>query len=494
MRQLTLIVCFFLWVGSHLYAQDQIGMKLSNMAPTQMSRLNPSAIVDQKPYRDFEVFGVGAYLMNDFMFYRAEEISILRAQIPEETDYNLNSNPRNLFAQANVFLPSFSTSHNQWAFGLRTNIRTFSVGKDLPAHLFQLIKEGVGFEDIQGQDFSSSGFRASAASWLEIGGQIGTILIRDKKNLLTAGVSVQRLIGIAGSGLYANSFSYNIQNDTALSVLETTSEFGLSKIEINSGKGWGLDFGLTYQRKLDNTKRYNTHSLKSGCNYIDYKWKLGVAIIDVGSLNFTPSGFYRKFDAVGLQLQDIEGFDPQGSEDVTAYLDNGVVAGRVQESNEFKMRLPTSLNVQFDYNLENDFRVGAIANLGFPANNAFGVERPNYVAVIPRYERLRFEAAVPVSINTVFQRPRVGLMLRWAGVTVGTDNVIPYIFDTDVYGADFYFTIRILTFNSKECLRKGVDWRVNDCTAPSIRWGSRNQKQNNKTRYDRNKKRQKRYL
>ena len=494
--QIRIIISFvfLLLVGTVTHAQDQLGMKLSNMAPTQMARLNPSAIVDQKPFRDFEIFGVGAYLMNDYIYYDGNQTSILTGQIPEEPDDIYNTTSKNVFAQANVFLPSFSTSYGKYAFGLRTNIRTFAHGKDIPFHLAKFFKEGIGFDDLQDQELFSSNFRVNATSWLEIGGQFGMILLQKRKHMLTGGISLQRLSGIAGAGLYASTFNYNVENDTVFTILETTSDFGVSNLGFNAGRGWGTDIGFTYHRKLDNTERYNSHSLKSGCNYIDYKWKAGISLIDLGRINFTPNSFYRGFQAVGAQLNNLEGQDPQSVEDLVSYIDDGILVGDVDEDNEFRMRLPTSLNMQFDYNFENDIRVGAIANIGFPANNAFGVERPTYAAVIPRYERLYFEAALPVSINTMFMNPRVGLMLRWGPVTVGTDNIIPFAFNSDIYGADFYFTVRILRFNSPECIRKGVDWRVNDCTAPSNRWSSRDKKGNNKRRYQRNKKRQKRYL
>ena len=66
----------------------------------------------------------------------------------------------------------------------------------------------------------------------------------------------------------------------------------------------------------------------------------------------------------------------------------------------------------------------------------------NQLALMPRYERKRFEVAVPISFYEQF-KPRVGLGIRWGALTIGSDMLGPLFGLTDSYGADFYVGLSI---------------------------------------------------
>ncbi len=492
MKNILSLFIVFVSFNVTLLAQDQVGLKLSTMMPVQTARLNPSAIVDQRPFLDVEVVGFGGVIDNNYLYAPKEETSIIRNQFPDEASDVFDEKVKSFYGDLTLFLPSFTISKGRFSYGLRTGLRTYANAKDVPYHLAKFSKEGFEYEPLEGQGFSSAPFHVAAASWLEIGGQFGMIVHQKDRNMISAGISIQRLSGITGIGMYVNSLDYNVPNDTLFNIEEVSGELAVTDPGFNTGTGWGFDLGVTFQKKLESLRGYTPHSKSSACTYIDYKWKLGVSIVDIGRINFKSQTYTRSFSGAFSEWENIENETTDDAAAVADMIDDNV-EGDISEGSSYKMRLPTSLNVQFDYNLENNFRIGAIGNFGIPANSAYGLERLDYIAVIPRYEQLRFEVAVPISMNN-YARPKLGAMLRLGPLAIGTDNIIPWLLDVDIYNLDFYFTLHIRKFNSNECKAAGVNWRVNDCTAPSTRRTYKDIKRDNRKRYKRNRRKQKRYL
>jgi hypothetical protein len=66
----------------------------------------------------------------------------------------------------------------------------------------------------------------------------------------------------------------------------------------------------------------------------------------------------------------------------------------------------------------------------------------NQISLTPRYERKRFEVAIPISFYEQF-KPRVGLGIRYGILTIGSDMLSPIFGLTESYGADFYLGLSI---------------------------------------------------
>lgn len=464
MRKLIFIflLVFVAFLGK---AQDQVGSKLSNSVPTQMARLNPSAIVDQKPYKDFELFGASLYGDNNFARLSKHKFSLFQWKWPDAELVNKNEEVRS-FGEATIFLPSFSKSLGKYSVGFRSEIRTYQWSENISHNLAQLGQEAFNFSSLENIPLEANGFRVSMASWLDLGVQVGAILHQHDKNQLSGGLSLRRLVGIGAAGIEVNDMAY-VANDRNLSISSFNGELGITSPNLNSGSGWGLDLGVTYQRKLTSTRGYTPHSRRSGCRYIDYKWKIGLALLDVGSIIFKTQSYSRTIENASLPATNISELEFENVEQIVNWVDSAFVDGAVRKEQSYSVALPTALNLQFDYNLENDFRIGLVGNLSLNNTGDFKLKRLHYIAVIPRYEREQIEFGVPVSTNS-FLRPRVGFMLRVGPFTLGSDNFLPLFSLVDVHELQAYCSLRILRLYSNECASKKKMWRVKDCTAPSL--------------------------
>jgi hypothetical protein len=118
--------------------------------------------------------------------------------------------------------------------------------------------------------------------------------------------------------------------------------------------------------------------------------------------------------------------------------------------------------VQFDYNFENNFYVNATAMYGPRLGN--NVRRGGLLAIVPRYERKRWEISLPLFLWD-FQYPQFGLQVRLNNMLIiGSDRIMPLIYRSNVYGLDIYFHLKFSLYKNPACKRKGGK-KESDCPA-----------------------------
>ncbi len=430
-----------------------------------MARLNPSAIVDQKPFQDFELFGASLYGDNNFARLSKHKFSLFQWKWPDSQLAKQKDRVQS-FGEATIFLPSFTKSLGKFSLGFRSELRAYQWSEDIPYSFARLGQEGFNFTALENIPLQANNFRVSTAAWLDLGVQVGAILHQQDKNQLSGGLAIRRLVGVGAAGIEVNDLDY-VASDRNLTISSLNSQLGITSPNLNSGGGWGFDFGMSFQRKLKSTRRYTPHSRKSGCKYIDYKWKLGLSLIDIGSIRFRTESYSRTIENASLPATNISKLEFDNAEQVVNWVDSSFVDGDIQQGQSYSVALPAAVNLQFDYNLENDFRIGLIGNWAVNNTGDFVVKRLHYVAVIPRYEREQIEFGLPVSTNS-FLRPRIGFMLRVGPFTLGSDNFLPLFSLVDVHELQAYCSVRILKLYNDDCAGKRKMWRVKDCTAPSL--------------------------
>ena len=68
-----------------------------------------------------------------------------------------------------------------------------------------------------------------------------------------------------------------------------TGRYGGSKIGFHPGVGYGADIGFTLEKKVSPSRYYKPHSPQSNCKYVDYVYRLGFSILDIGAIKFKGS-------------------------------------------------------------------------------------------------------------------------------------------------------------------------------------------------------------
>jgi hypothetical protein len=454
MNRLTTIS--FILIGVSATAQERLGIANSNYAGTNGVLLNPSSMVDSWTYIDINLAGASAFVHNNY--YYLPETNLLRLAKNKE----LANNPmdkytktlKNGFFQGSVSGPAVTMVLGDHAIGLNTNIRSYANVNKVPYHLAKFTKEGFTFSELQNQDFSVKNASFNAMSWGEVGLSYGKILKKQDRDLISAGITVKKLFGITQGSLLIEELDYNVNDSAQMMVSNYKGQLAYTEPAFNSGKGWGFDLGFTYKKMKEDVSGYIPHSKAYDCECMDYQYKIGASILDIGRIKFTQNAlltsyengqgqFDTDFQAINEIDDIIEPFDELAND-----------GGTSSSTYTYKAKLPTAASVQVDYNLGKFFYVNGTMVQRLTSAKKLGVVRPNLTTVSLRYERKRFEVAVPVSLYE-YRYPMMGVMVRLNSVIIGTDNLGPYLFKTDIYRADIYVSVKYSIFKSGKCKEKG---------------------------------------
>lgn len=435
------------------HAQESMGIANSNYAPTQSVHLNPSSIVDSKVWLDVHIVGAGAYLYNNYFYF--PKASVWTRPFPEGRDRHEESSVYRGDFNADVWGPSFTLSLGRHAIGLHTAVRSFTDATRVPASIAKFIFKGINYDPQHNIDFYGENFNGTSLTWGEIGLTYGTIIHRKQKNLWTGGVTAKYLSGINSLAVDIESINYNVLNDSNLYVIPVTGKYAMVEPGLGAGNGWSIDLGVTYKRMLDIVDSYVPHSATSDCSVKDYKYKVGLSVMDLGSIRFNKNAVYQQYinTEATWNRYDTASFTNVGSTDQN--LNNNINNGASQNirSSSFTTWLPSYASLQFDYNFGKNMFANLTVIQGFRIQAPFGVHRRSTIAITPRYEMKRWEVSLPVALHD-YRKFQVGLMFRINNLIIGSDHLIPLIFRTNMNAADIYFHLKIPFYKNPECAGK----------------------------------------
>ena len=444
----TVIVCC-----SFLFArgQENLGAIQDNYSPVNGMFLNPSVMVDQKPWLDINIVGVSAYVRNNSIYLpntnllRPSTYPEVIARNPQEKAYGT--------AVASVLGPSFTISMRHHSIGFHAAARGYVFMKNIPDPVAILLEE---FKDARTADgkYSSRNIRAKGLAWEEYGISYGRIFYQRQKNMLSAAITVNRLYGASAAGIYIRKGDLDVLNQEG-NLINLDGKYWYNEPARKAGKGFSGSLGFTYKKMKKDVSNYVPHSVFGSCVVAEYKHKLGVSLIDVGAIRFNRQVIFNDIDENTNidSLDELADISPEN-------LANS-------EGNRFTAWLPAAVSVQYDYNLENNFYFNTTLVQRASLPQWFGTERSSLYSLGLRYERKAFTLAVPFSLHE-YRYTQLGLSLRLWSLLIGTDNLLPLIRRQDVYAADLYFYLKIPIFTAPWCRTRKNKERKNHGTTRKV--------------------------
>ncbi len=446
MKQRCLFVLLLVWEQNTLLrGQDRLGTSNSNYMSTQSIFMNPSSSVDSKTYMQLNLAGVNTFLMSNIVY--AKDFSVYGHKNNEAYIQNLGFNssrlPKFAYGSVNADGPAFVLSQGKYGFGVFVrgrsvvNVRAGSILSASSLSIQDNLNAGTTYVNLKNT-------KAATMSWLEYGGNFGMMIHRTRNTLLSGGINLRYLSGL--NLMYANmtdlSGSYN---DSLITVTNMSGKIRFTDLTYHAGRGLGMDIGVTFKKMQGNSSSYYPNSVRCACKTIDYKYKVGVALKDIGfirfknttsSANVTGSGSYY------TDRNDVSYLTALEQLSSTSFSDKPILAS-----------LPAALVAQLDWNFENHLYVNStLVKSALPAGLT-GVQSANYISVAPRYEWHNFEVSTPFTLQN-FIYPLVGLGLRYRTFTIGVDNIIPFLKAKDTYGMGIYFSVGISLFKNPACKTK----------------------------------------
>lgn len=450
------------------------GITMSNNAGSTGAILNPTALITSKLYMDINIATADVFFENNYAFIHKEDYSLFKYLTknpefpkygPDEMpfDHYTGKNNKYIYSSELLIGPSFMVSVGRHAFGLRTGARVLTSANAIPYEIANFGYYGLDYTEQHNINYTSSNFGSAAL----VMGEIGLTYAHSFRKIFmeewSAGITVKRMFAAAGGYMYAYDIDYMVLNDTTINIKNLNAEMGYSfpmdydnndfpdSGPLIKGGGFGLDLGVTFQNK---TLSYQKKRVRRLCSqrYIDYIYKVGISILDLGYVNFKQNAQLQSFENVSKYWINVDTLNYYNLNALTRTLSD-VFYGDPDASlvdNKIKVFLPTALSLQGDYKIYGNWYAGGVFIQPLRLGKSY-IRRPAQLAIVPRFETPHFEFAVPLSLYD-YQSPRLGASIRYRFLTVGTDELLGLLGLTDFTGLDFYFSVKI-NFRKGNCGR-----------------------------------------
>lgn len=465
----TIALALLLGLFSTISAQEQLGIRLSGYGGINSTLLNPAYHATTPLRWDINLAEGAAHFWNNYAYMQETSLLSLwqqrdnldfiaapdlpRGEQPQANtiviDFNRDQRSRSTLALGSLLGPSFYFSiGEQHRIGLITRLRVMGTARGVDNQFSYYNYYPRPFFS----EFEVAPFSSAIGAWSEVGLNYA-YLAETGSGQIAIGATVKALQAYEGS-YWQNASAFRLQKlpNDSLSGSPVDFRYGLTSSNLNAesflpernGGGIGLDLGLTLT--ID------------GDADAPYLWKLGVSLIDLGRINFNRNAkkyqvrtssqtiigtdAYRSFISLEQSEDYLDFFSSQALGDSTAAL--------VGQS--FGFWLPAALSLQVDHALGGPVFIGAALIQGLPLNP--GLRRGSLLAISPRLESRWLEAALPVSLYD-WQSLRVGLAVRLAFLTIGTDHLGSIFRKSDLRGSDFYLALKVNPFSKAEPPSRG---------------------------------------
>lgn len=437
-----LFLLVFSW-ALDVSAQEELGFVNSNYAGVNSLFINPSFMVDSKIFVDVHLIGMDAFIHNNLMYMPRPDYSPLQRTFPDPLLNDADVNKK-AFAKIDLIGPSIAVSYNTHSFGVFTRLRTFMDAK-MTRSLFVLALKDFDYKSYSGRSFQEKAYM-NTITWFEVGLSYGHMFNYSTDETIDVGINVKRLTGINSTSITLSNFDflYNAKKD--ITINEADGGYRIVQPGWGVGQGWGVDIGVNYQKKLESIAGYKPNTKEAGCKHIDYKYKLGLSLLDIGAFNVKNNAILQEFSYKAEQFK-FDNSKINSFSDFDNTLNSSLTSNSIKQTRgtSYWAWLPFAIGAQFDYNFENHFYVNATTITAFKFANQ--TKRIDVISVTPRYERKYFEIDLPISLVD-YRYPQVGLAFRLGNnLIIGSDRIDSFFGKIrDVYGADIYFHLKFAFF------------------------------------------------
>lgn len=461
---LLLVLLNIIWIPG-IFGQESTGITQGNFAGSASVRINPANMLQSKLYLDIHLVSANAFGQNNFIYIPGSDFNLMpliqnSEQLPkypqtgESYRYYTNTSRKSGTAISNNYALGAFLQTGDHAFAFHTAARSYTTLNKIPYEMAVLGVNSLDYAPLQNILFKDQNIDIASLNWGEIGLSYAYAFRKVANQHWAAGITLKYLMGYGGMFAKFEKVDYMVLDRETIAFYDMNADFGFAlPVDYDNndfpdggslfkGRGLGVDLGLTYTLKKEGFQNFSNQRICEQ-GYKDYYWRLGVSILDLGSIGFSQNAQkheFRDVNAVWENLNDLE-FDDLNSlmDEVSSELMGSPDASLADD--KFKIGLPTALSVQFDYHYKQNWYLNATLIQPLEMSQ-YTVRRPAQLALTPRYETDWFEAMLPVSLYE-YETLRVGAAVRLAFLTIGTDRLGTLMGFRDINGMDIYASVKI---------------------------------------------------
>ncbi len=439
-------ILLLIFLSSQLQGQDDLGYSFSKYSGINGIYINPTNFLNSKIFVDVNLIGVGLFLHNNLAYLPKQTFAPAFSMFNTQLSVNSSEVSKRGFFDLKITGPSIGASYGNFSFGIYARGRTVAelkASKDLASFLLRKQTK----DNFTGVRFENENTHLKTTTWAEFGLHAGYMYKRNHHSFRNIAVNFKYLIGITQTNIQIKDLDLYVADTNKLENIGVKSKYTYTSAAWKAGKGFSIDLGWSYAKMINAVSNYYPNNKKAGwCTHIDYKYKIGFSLIDLGYINYKKNTVSKEIDyttgAVNLdttKLNSPENFDSEISKE-----GNGL---NVNSENKYLSLMPLAVSAQYDYNFENYFYLNSSAIIGIRLLNQ--IKRPDILAFTLRYDRKYFGTAIPLSLYN-WTYPQLGLAFRFGtNFIIGTDR-IGFLFGKfrNTYGADVYFNLKFAIFTS----------------------------------------------
>ena len=481
-----------MFTSSTVNGQEMLGVAFSIYSGISSAALNPAMLTGTRVYIDVNIISGDVSYANDMIYFAPENRTLLKAYRQDTSIFNngrfnwnrsfnyyRNTNDKYFASNVKIIGPSLMLQADRHAFGFSTSFRSFHSGNHIPYTMPVIMYEGLSYEPYHGQEVDNSEYSFVSLTWSEIGLSYAYNFYDLYSNRLTFGITAKALFGYEGGYIDMQDANYIIHNEDDVEFINIDANiayalpFGYDTVfetdyaPLVKGYGAGFDIGFVFT-KLKSTLVYERDDKLCAQPYNDYKYKIGISFLDIGSITFKDNAELHRFDNVSKYWVDFDTIQFKGIKDAVQVYSRGFYDGDPDASlvdDKITVGLPATISLQFDYHVRPRLYISALWMHPLKFNSRT-LWRPAQLAVIPRYENRFFGVSLPVSLFN-YEDPRIGVAFRIYTMTIGTDRLGSLLGVSNFNGMDIYFSFRFnigkgacSTYQKGACSneRFGNDW------------------------------------
>lgn len=473
-----LIVPSFLCSSLIGFSQDYSGYRTGNYTGVNGVFFNPANIADSRYRWDVNLVSVSALGGNNQASFKLKNFrESFDADSLENQLYGKNAGATSGLVSANVLGPSFMfNATKKTAIAFTSRARVMANVQEVDGTLLQQVVDG--YTSDAGLPYtitSAKNMRVNMNAWSEFGASLGQVIMDKNKHFLKGGITLKYLAGVGNAYLQVKNLTTTIDEDKVAekAYLSNTSgrlglgfggasldNFEADDLTSFDSRGFGFDIGFVYEFRPDHAKHRHGDKYEWNRDENKYKLRIGLALLDIGSLKYkrdqSRSGAYD-IGVTGADKFYLSELSDVDLDDYKHFFDSRPqyftpVSGSTDS--EYKVALPTTMQLDIDYNLYRRFYISLAGQFSLISNESkpYNSQYHNTFTLTPRYETGKFGCYLPLNYNEL-TRFNAGLSLRLGPLFIGSGSVVTALLNESKQ-ADVHVGIRFGVLHKSKANKK----------------------------------------
>lgn len=461
-RLRTTVVALFL--TTTFFAQEHFtGLSTSSRSGIINAGTNPAEIMNMPNKFDFNLFGFSVNVANNKVGFK----DITSGKNIQDLIFQ-GSDPVNMRINTEIFGPGLAMKFNNWGIAIYTKATAKLDVIDVDPKLGDAINNANDYSGLATLLNNSNNQRVLGTAWGEVDATLARTIFNTSRFKFSAGITGKALFPSAYANVGISGLQGTVVNVGGTSYLSNASaqvNFAYSGALANDyasfdefaqkafGKvgGFAADIGANFQIKGKEEEVTNdeqgTKKPKKRNNYI---LNAGASVRNIGSMilqddnnQSTTYGFNTLANTSGdinsLDLSELENLN--SIKDVETYLYTNNYLTKQSSNKDFKIQLPTTLNLYADVRIIKRVYVSGFLqqNLNKVGDNT-KTSAQNVITITPRFNTGFFEMYVPFS-NTSVAGFNTGIGFRVGGFYIGSGSAVSALIN-DTKQIDAYLGFR----------------------------------------------------